>query len=298
MWHLGTWSETLPCRWHSALFRVSDAPGTRLALEVESKTSLLHPSQTLYSGQHVCCSCCCCCLTPKKCGPGTWRRLGQTADTLVGRKQTAGRGRSYEVALPTASEGVILCLAAHLGLLMPFGHCQPSWQRLQLLLALVGGIFHSATQPEAVLGVVGSGRWPGGYLSGQSSPSHPFSLPTLGAGRESRQGMLMGLRRGHLAIQLWPAQTTLCPPKLELKLPTGPLGLPSSRQMLQRPHFQHLLRGRASRCESGIHLAGSREKDAICSPVPPFPPARTGQGWKERPGKWKRQSCLSAGSFL
>lgn len=69
-----------------------------------------------------------------------------------------------------------------------------------------------------------------GYLSGQSSLSHPFSLPTLGAGRESRQGMLVGLREGHLATQLCPAQTTLCPPKLELKLPISPLRLPSSRQ--------------------------------------------------------------------
>lgn len=113
---------------------------------------------------------------------------------------------------------------------MPFGHCQPSWQRLQPLLALVGGIFHSATQPEAVLGVVGSGWWPGGYLSGQSSLPHPFSLPTLGAGRESRQGMLVRLRGGHFATQLCHAQSTVCPPKLELKLPTSPLGLPSSRQ--------------------------------------------------------------------
>lgn len=106
----------------------------------------------------------------------------------------------------------------------------PSWQRLQPLLALVGGIFHSATQPEAVLEVVGPGWWPGGYLSGQSSLSHPFSLPTLGAGRVSRQGMLVGLRGGHLATQLCPAQSTLCPPKLEWKLPTSPLGLPNSRQ--------------------------------------------------------------------
>lgn len=49
------------------------------------------------------------------------------------------------------------------------------------------------------------------------------------AGRESRQGMLVRLRGGHFATQLCPAQSTVCPPKLELKLPTSPLGLPRQR---------------------------------------------------------------------
>lgn len=58
--------------------------------------------------------------------------------------------------------------------------CQPSWQRFLPLLARVGGIFRSATQPEAVLGVVGSGGWHGGYLSGQSGVPYPFPRPTQG----------------------------------------------------------------------------------------------------------------------
>lgn len=54
---------------------------------------------------------------------------------------------------------------------MPAGHCQPPWQGTQQPLAQVGGIFHSATQPGAVPGVVDSGR-PGGTCLGKVA--YPF----------------------------------------------------------------------------------------------------------------------------
>lgn len=107
--------------------------------------------------------------------------------------------------------------------------------------------------------------------------------------------MLVRLRGGHFATQPYPAQSTLCPPKLEFKLPTSPLGLPSSRQRcFKDPHFQHLLRGKAPRCESGIHLAGSGEKVAICCPVPPLPHPSTRQAWKGG-GGWEMEETVLSG---
>lgn len=67
-------------------------------------------------------------------------------------------------------------------------------------------------------------------------------------------------------------------------------------EMLQRPHFQHLLRGKAPRCESGLHLAGSGEKFAICCPVPPLPPPSTRQGWKE--AGWDVEETVLSGWTL
>lgn len=173
--------------------------------------------------------------------------------------------RPTKQVLPSTSVGRRLCLATHLGPLMPAGHSQPPWQGTQLLLVPVGWIFHSVTQLGAVPKVVDS-RWPGGYLSGRSCLPHPSSLPTPGAERESKadRTCLWGDGEG---ISL-PA----CPPKLKSKLPTGLLGLLGPRQRCYKdPHFQHLWRGKSPRCESGIHLAGIREGAAICCPILPFP---------------------------
>ena len=60
-----------------------------------------------------------------------------------------GGERPPEQVLPSTSGGRTLCLATHLGPLMPAGHCQPLW----LHLAPVGGIFHSVTQQGQVLGL-------------------------------------------------------------------------------------------------------------------------------------------------
>lgn len=173
--------------------------------------------------------------------------------------------RPTKQVLPSTSAGRRLCLATHLGPLMPAGHSQPPWQGTQLLLVPVGWIFHSVTQLGAVPKVVDSG-WPGGYLSGQAAYPIPPHFPRLGQRGKAKQ-------TGHAYGVMGKAfRSPACPPKLKSKLPTGLLGLLGPRQRCYKdPHFQHLWRGKSPRCESGIHLAGIREGAAICCPILPFP---------------------------
>lgn len=57
------------------------------------------------------------------------------------------------------------------------------------------------------------------------------------------------------------------------------LGLLGSRlRSFKEPCFQHLLRGEAPRCESGIHLVGIEEGAAICCPTPPLHHLSPGRG--------------------
>lgn len=62
------------------------------------------------------------------------------------------------------------------------------------------------------------------------------------------------------------------PTQVGVKAAHWSLGLLGSRlRCFKGPCFQHLLRGEAPRCESGIHLAGTGEGAAISCPIPPFP---------------------------
>lgn len=94
------------------------------------------------------------------------------------------------------------------------------------------------------------------------------------------------MKRGHFAPQICPTQPSVCPPKLELKLPTGFLDLLGSRQRcFKGPRFQHLLRNKVPRCDSGIHLAGTGEGAAICCPIPPLPHLSPGKEGVEEVGQ-------------
>lgn len=145
--------------------------------------------------------------------------------------------RPTKQVLPSTSAGRRLCLATHLGPLMPAGHSQPPWQGTQLLLVPVGWIFHSVTQLGAVPKVVDS-RWPGGYLSGRSCLPHPSSLPTPGAERESKadRTCLWGDGEG-ISLPGLPTQ-------VEVKVAHWPPGPPWPKtKMLQRPPFSAPLEG-------------------------------------------------------
>lgn len=145
--------------------------------------------------------------------------------------------RPTKQVLPSTSGGRRMCLATHLGPLMPSGHSQPPWQGTQLLLAPVGWIFHSVTQPGAVPKVVDS-RWPGGYLSGRSCLPYPSSLPTPGAGRESKADRTCLWDDGEgISLPSLPTQ-------VEVKAAHWPPGPPWLKtKMLQRPPFSAPLEG-------------------------------------------------------
>ena len=51
------------------------------------------------------------------------------------------------------------------------------------------------------------------------------------------------------------------------------------------PHFQHLLKNKVPRCDSGIHLAGTGEGAAICCPIPPLPHLSPGKDRVEEVGQ-------------
>lgn len=145
--------------------------------------------------------------------------------------------RPTKQVLPSTSAGRRLCLATHLGSLMPAGHSQPPWQGTQLLLVPVGWIFHSVTQLGAVPKVVDS-RWPGGYLSGRSCLPHPSSLPTPGAERESKADRTC----------LWGDGESISlpglPTQVEVKVAHWPPEPPWPKtKMLQRPPFSAPLEG-------------------------------------------------------
>ena len=94
------------------------------------------------------------------------------------------------------------------------------------------------------------------------------------------------MKRGHSAPQICPTQPSVCPPKSELKLPTGFLDLLGSRQRcFKGPRFQHLLRNKVPRCDSGIHLAGTGKGAAICCPIPPLPHLNPGKEGVEEVGQ-------------
>jgi hypothetical protein len=105
--------------------------------------------------------------------------------------------RPMRQVLPTASRGGRLCLATHLGPLMPAGHCQPLWQRPRYFLAPKDRIFHFAIQPGAMLRVVGSGRPGGTCLSKAASAICPH-FPHLGQGRKAERACPWGKWEGTL----------------------------------------------------------------------------------------------------
>ena len=91
------------------------------------------------------------------------------------------------------------------------------------------------------------------------------------------------MKHGHSAPQICPTQPSVCPPKLELKLPTGFLDLLGSRQRcFKGPRFQHLLRNKVPICDSGIHLAGTGKGAAICLP---YPSPSSSQSWEGGGGR-------------
>lgn len=106
----------------------------------------------------------------------------------------------------------------------------------------------------------------------------PSVLTSHAWGREGKQrGYANGVKGRPFAPQLSPAPPPVGPPKSEWKLSPGLSGLLGSRQRwFKGPHFQHLLRGKAPRWESGIHLAGTGEGAAICCPMFPLPQLRPG----------------------
>lgn len=148
----------------------------------------------------------------------------------------------------------------------------------------MGGIFHSVTQLKAVPGVVGSGR-PGGTCLGRVTYPIYLRFPRLRQGGKAD-------RTCH-----WGEAWALCSPDLPhsaLSLPTQVRveaahwfsRPPGSRQRcFKGPRFQHLLRNKVPRCDSGIHLAGTGKGAAICCPIPPLPHLNPGKEGVEEVGQ-------------
>lgn len=161
---------------------------------------------------------------------------------------------------------------------MPAGYCQPLWQGTQVPPGTSGRDFplcHPAGGSSR-----GCGLWSAwGCLSGQHCLPDPSSLPTPRAGGEADGTYRWGDGEGALPFSSASPSSPFAHPSWSQSCPvvSGPPG--SGLGCFKEPCFQHLLRGEAPRCESGIHLAGTGWGAAICCPIPPSQ-SREGAGQK------------------
>lgn len=160
------------------------------------------------------------------------------APSPPGRKQAVGGEEA-------SKEGIARCLRGEAGRTVPrhpprpfhvSGHCQPPQQGTWHLLAAVGGIFHSAAQPGAVPGAVGS-RQPGGTCPGKGAyPIRPH-FPRLGQGGEADRTCQRGEGEA-LCSPAQPCPTPSWPTQVGVEAAPWSLGPPRLKtKMVQRPPF-------------------------------------------------------------